>query len=63
MMVPPPRNKKPVGLGDVVAKVVKPIAGLVDKVTGSKLSVCGGCGQRREALNRLVPDVQNPFSR
>lgn len=63
MMVPPARKKPPVGLGDVVAKVAQPIAGLVDKVTGSKLSGCGGCGQRREALNRLVPDVQNPFLR
>ena len=62
MMKPPARPAPTLGLGDLVAKVAQPIAGFVDKVTGSKLSGCGGCAQRQEALNRLVPDVKNPLT-
>jgi hypothetical protein len=37
--------------GDAVEVVAKPIARLIDKVTGTKLTGCGGCARRREKLN------------
>lgn len=36
------------GLGDTLARVIKAI-------TFGKVSPCGGCAKRQEALNRLVP--------
>lgn len=63
MRTPLPDIRTPArGLGDALGRVLQPIVGLVDKVTGSKLSGCGGCAQRRDVLNRLVPDVQKPFT-
>jgi pantoate kinase len=38
------------GLGDVVAAATKAIG----------IKPCGGCQQRREALNKLLPFVDNP---
>lgn len=38
------------GLGDVVAAATKAIG----------IKPCGGCQQRREALNRIVPFGDNP---
>jgi hypothetical protein len=38
------------GLGDVVAAATKAIG----------IKPCGGCQRRREALNKLVPFVDNP---
>ena len=38
------------GLGDVVAAATKAIG----------IKPCGGCQQRREALNKLIPFVDNP---
>lgn len=63
LLTPPARPPRPVGLGDAVARVAEPIAGLVDKLTGSKLVGCQPCGQRRDALNRLLPNLRHPFSR
>ncbi len=40
------------GLGDVVAAATKAIG----------IKPCGGCQRRREALNKLVPFVDNPGS-
>lgn len=55
--LPPP----PHGLGDAVALVAEPIARLSDAVLGTKLVGCGGCAQRRAALNAIVPDVTKPL--
>ena len=65
MMKPPARpvTRAPVGLGDAIAAVANPIAQVMDKLTGSKLVGCQPCGQRRDALNRLLPNVLKPFSR
>ena len=43
------------GAGDLVASVAKPIARMVDKAFGTDLEHCGGCEQRRAALNRALP--------
>ena len=51
---------QPFGLGDAVAVVAEPIARFSDAVLGTKLVGCGGCAQRRAALNALVPDVTKP---
>ena len=40
-------------LGDKVAKVLKPIARVIDRVAGTKLEECGGCRKRQEKLNRI----------
>jgi hypothetical protein len=50
-----PRSK--VGLGDAVAAVAQPIAKAVDAVFGTELQRCGGCEQRKEKLNRFMPDI------
>ncbi len=63
LMKPPPLPKASTGLGDLVHAVANPIAVLVDKTTGSRLVGCKPCGQRRDALNQLVPNVLKPFSR
>jgi len=52
-----------VGLGDAVAAVSQPIAKAVDAVAGTKLAECGGCKQRRQRMNYLVPDLAAPFRR
>jgi hypothetical protein len=48
------------GLGDAVALVAQPIAGAIDWALGTHLSGCGGCGERKETLNRWVPSL-NPL--
>lgn len=50
-------SKKPVltGLGDVVAAVAQPIAKAIDLVAGTDIEHCGGCADRRRALNAAVP--------
>ena len=45
------------GLGDAVAMVAQPIAKAIDAVAGTNIQECGGCKARREALNRLVPEL------
>lgn len=63
MMQPPVRQKPTTGLGDVVAALANPIAASVDKLTGSKLVGCQPCGQRKDRLNHLLPNILKPFSR
>lgn len=52
-------NNKPAkkirGLGDIVSRVAQPIARVIDKISGTKISQCGGCQSRREALNKMFP--------
>ena len=48
-------NKRSRGLGDLVASVTQPIARAIDAVAGTNIQNCGGCKQRQEALNKLVP--------
>lgn len=57
VIIPAPLPRKPRGLGDAVALVAEPIARLSDAVLGTKLVGCGGCAQRRAALNALVPKL------
>lgn len=51
------RPAKPFGLGDAVASVAQPIAGILDSVLGTNIKGCGGCAQRRDTLNRILPDI------
>lgn len=43
------------GAGDVVAVLAMPIAKVIDLALGTDLQNCGGCEQRQEALNELIP--------
>ena len=43
------------GMGDAVARVAQPIAGVIDKVFKTHVKSCGGCAKRREMLNTLMP--------
>jgi len=43
------------GLGDFVAKIAKPIAGIIDKNLGTNIKNCGGCKARQESLNAILP--------
>lgn len=56
-MKPIPRvsARKYRGLGDVVERVAKPVARLIDRVAGTDIEHCTGCAARREMLNRAVP--------
>lgn len=45
------------GLGDIVASIAQPIAKGIDALAGTHLGDCGGCKKRREALNRMVPEI------
>ena len=49
---------QPFGLGDAVASVAQPIAGILDSVLGTHIKGCSGCAQRRDALNRIVPNIK-----
>lgn len=49
---------QPLGLGDAVELVAKPIARVLDRVLGTRISGCGACAKRRRRLNALVPDVR-----
>jgi len=49
------KNKRITGLGDVVYSIAHPIAVAIDAVAGTNIKGCGGCNQRRDALNKLVP--------
>lgn len=50
-------KKTSIGLGDAVAVIAQPIARVVDAAFGTKVAECGGCKKRREALNKLVPNL------
>jgi hypothetical protein len=43
------------GLGDVVALAAKPFARTIDVMFHTHLENCGGCLDRQEKLNALVP--------
>ncbi len=43
------------GAGDVVAIFAQPIAKAIDGVFKTRVSTCGGCAKRREALNKIIP--------
>ena len=45
------------GLGDLVYKIANPVAKTIDRVFKTNVAGCGGCAQRREKLNELVPDI------
>ncbi len=47
------RNTRALLFGDAVAAVAKPIARASDAVLGTHLTTCGGCANRRRALNAL----------
>ena len=47
--------KKYRGLGDVVEAAAKPIARAIDRVAGTDIQHCGGCGARRDSLNKIFP--------
>lgn len=46
---------KQTGLGDIVHKIAQPIARTIDGALGTDLQNCGGCKNRRAALNRMFP--------
>lgn len=48
-------DNKPLGLGDAIASVANPIAKFIDTALGTKISGCGGCKKRQQALNKIVP--------
>lgn len=54
-----PETKTFKGLGDVVALVAQPIAKTIDKVFHTNVAGCGGCKQRQQKLNELVPFNQS----
>lgn len=58
---PPPPPPPSRGLGDLIAVFAEPIARISDAALGTKLTGCGACSKRREALNSIVPDITNPF--
>ena len=43
------------GAGDVVYRVLHPIAKVIDRVAGTNVRGCSGCARRRAALNRAIP--------
>lgn len=51
------------GLGDAVAAIANPLARALDATIGTHIEGCGGCAQRRKALNKLLPDLSKTVSR
>lgn len=45
------------GLGDAVHSIANPIAKAIDAVAGTNIQGCGGCAERRDALNRIIPNL------
>lgn len=54
-------QKKPVGLGDVVSAVAKPIARIFDAAFNTELANCKTCDERGRKLNARVADITHPF--
>ena len=53
---PIPKNwRKGRRLGDTIASIANPIAGVIDKVAGSNLAGCGGCSKMKKRLNDGMP--------
>lgn len=48
-------REKPSGLGDIVEKVAKPIAKVIDAVAKTNIQGCGGCAKRKKYLNDKFP--------
>lgn len=46
-----------VGLGDRIESMANPIARAIDKLLGTELVKCGGCQDRKAALNALLPET------
>ncbi len=42
------------GVGDLIERIAKPIAGIIDSAFGTKISKCSGCKKRKRWLNRLT---------
>lgn len=42
---------QPIPLGDRIAAVAQPVARAIDKVFGTKIENCGGCGKTKARLN------------
>ena len=49
----PPQKMR--GVGDLVARVLKPVVRAVDAVAGTDLEHCKGCGGRQEKMNTAMP--------
>lgn len=47
-------------LGEMVHRVAAPVARAIDAVAGTHLADCGGCEERRRALNALGRSLQSP---
>lgn len=41
-------------IGDAVETIAQPIAGTIDKLTGTELKECSACKKRKEWLNNLT---------
>ena len=53
--------RRRLGLGDAVASIARPIAGVVDAIAGTNVKRCAGCRRRRLGLNRALPNI-NPLA-
>jgi hypothetical protein len=62
--MPSQRHDKPIprvsarkyrGAGDVVERIAKPVARMIDRTFGTNLVECPSCAKRRETLNRILP--------
>ena len=62
MKIKPKGNVRKTGLGDAIEKIAQPIASVLDATLGTDIKNCGGCKKRKEALNKMVPNV-NPFKK
>ena len=51
----PQSRPKHRGLGDLVEKLAKPIAKVIDRVAGTNIQGCGGCQKRKEWMNDHFP--------
>jgi hypothetical protein len=54
----------PLGLGEVVERIAKPIALEIDRVAAdfgrvTRVAGCSACSKRRHFLNRVVPNVRS----
>jgi hypothetical protein len=42
-------------LGNKIAAIAEPIAKVIDKILGTKITGCGGCGSMKNRLNAGMP--------
>jgi hypothetical protein len=45
------RRARAEGLGDRIAAIAQPVAGVIDKMTGTNIMGCGGCNKMKKRLN------------